>query len=232
MFSAAQMWIEADTAKKNGCLVGYFFLCYYSLFHSMQANLLICPEIPNEKVINLSHSNVKKQFEEYYCKGKKSIIDSEIIDLFEQLKQLRELYSYAMPLNNSEDAIVKTENTEYYIKLCFQLLNVHSCILYNIVKSISYTYGAEELSLENYFHSSCFKINPENGLLFIDEADQDFWHDFRWDGGMDLMPMALQLDHDFDEYGGYDDSRLREQGFDKFDIARHKAFSFIYKTIA
>jgi len=71
MFCASQMLQEAIITRENGCVIGYFFLCYYALFHSMQAVLFLNLNISNEEIIQLSHSKVEKYFNDFYCKGKK-----------------------------------------------------------------------------------------------------------------------------------------------------------------
>lgn len=59
MFTSAQMFIEAKKTKEVGCIIGHFFLCYYSLFHAMQSLLFLNVHLNNEKVLNLTHNEVK-----------------------------------------------------------------------------------------------------------------------------------------------------------------------------
>lgn len=53
------MLIEAKCSLENECIVGYYYLIYYALFQVMQANLIICIHYDDNKVIQLTHENVK-----------------------------------------------------------------------------------------------------------------------------------------------------------------------------
>lgn len=103
MYASSQMLIEAKKNKSSGCIIGYFFLCYYSLFHAIQSLLFLNPRIDNEKVLDLSHTEVKKYFEDFYCKGTGSIMPAKILEFFSVLKEYRELYSYVIPFNNPSE---------------------------------------------------------------------------------------------------------------------------------
>lgn len=227
MFASAQMFIEAKRTKEVGCIIGHFFLCYYSLFHAMQSLLFLNHHLDDEKVLNLTHSEVKKYFEDFYCKGNKSIIPKEILDLFTILKEYRELYSYTMPFNNPPNVMVQFEKLEYYITLCYQLLNLNSFIVYKIRYGISYNYDTDA---KKYFEKCCFKIDPVTNNLIQDDADKNFWHEVMT-SGIDLSPYSIQMDHDMDEYGGYDEDELDELGFRECDTIKMSAFRFIYNAI-
>lgn len=228
MFASAQMFIEAKRTKEVGCIIGHFFLCYYSLFHAMQSLLFLNHHLDNEKVLNLTHNEVKKYFEDFYCKGNNSIIPREILDLFVVLKEYRELYSYTMPFNNPTDVKVQFEKLEYYITLCYQLLNLNSFIIFQLRHGISYNY---DINVKKYFEKSCFKIDPVTNDLIKDDADENFWHEFIA-GGIDLVPYSIGIEHDMDEYGGYDVYELEELGFKECDAVKMSAFRFIYNAIS
>lgn len=122
MYASSQMFIEAMKNKDMNCIIGYFFLCYYSLFHAMQSLLFLNQHLDSEKILDLSHNEVRKYFGDFYCKGSSSIMPQKIIELFIILKEYRELYSYTMPFNNPQNVLTDIKQIEYYITLCFQLL--------------------------------------------------------------------------------------------------------------
>ena len=131
------MLIEAKCSLENECIVGYYYLIYYALFQVMQANLIICIHYDDNKVIQLTHENVKIYFDEEFCKNKKCPLDDEIISLIEGLRKFREYYSYAMPFNLSDKAIIDMDKVEYYISICIQLFNLHCFIIRNDVTANS-----------------------------------------------------------------------------------------------
>ena len=230
MMASAQMLAEAQETKKNGCVIGYFFLCYYALFHAMQANLFLNYNILDEEIVQLSHSKVESYFNDFYCKGKKSIMPQEIIELFQELKGFREVYSYSMPFNNPGNLNVDIEKLSYFIKLCFQHCSLISLVINQISRSVHLeeAYIAE---IEEYFSRCCYKEDYVTGKLIKDISDVIFWNEARVNGGIDIMPFSLIIEHNFDEYGGYDSSVLKQIGFENVGTIRHKAFNFYYNSI-
>jgi hypothetical protein len=228
MYNSAQMLIEAKKNKNMECIIGYFFLCYYALFHAMQSLLFLNSDLDNDRVLDLSHNDVKKFFKNYYCKGNKSIMPAEIIDLFMLLKEYRELYSYSMPFNNPSDVTFQIEKLEYYIRLCFQLVSLNSFIIYNVKKD--YITHNINTNIKKYFERCCYKKDPISKKLIKDDADKNFWREFNL-YGMDFFPYALGIEHDMDEYGGYDYYLLEQLGFKEYDSIRGKAFNFVYDAI-
>ena len=226
MYNSSQMLIEAKRNKEVGCIIGYFFLCYYALFHAMQSLLFLNPNLDSEKVLDLSHNEVKKYFEDFYCKGNNSIMPPEIIDIFVVLKEYRELYSYTMPFNNPQNVMIEMEHLEYYITLCFQLLSLKSFIIYKIEPGTI----AFDNNVKEYFENCCYKRDPISQKLIRDEADKYFWWQFE-EYGADFFPYALGIEADMDEYGGYDSHILEELGFKECGTIRINAFRFVYSVI-
>lgn len=226
MYNSSQMFIEAKKNKDVGCIIGHFFLCYYSVFHAMQSLLFLNPNLDSEKLLDLSHNEVKKYFEDFYCKGNSSIMPPEIIELFVILKEYRELYSYTMPINNPKDVMIEMEQLEYYITLCFQLLSLNSFIIYRIKPGTI----AFDNNVKEYFESCCYKSDPISGKLIRDDADKNFWYQFK-KYGVSFFPYALGIEADMDEYGGYDSDMLEELGFKECDTIKMNAFRFVYSVI-
>lgn len=226
MYNSSQMFIEAKKTKEIGCIIGHFFLCYYSLFHAMQSLLFLNVNLDSEKILDLSHNEVKKYFEDFYCKGKDSIMPPSIINLFVILKDYRELYSYTMPFNHPQEVIIEMDTLKYYITLCFQLLSLNSFILSKSQRGIL----AFDSNLREYFERCCYKKDSTSENLIKDDADMNFWYQFK-KYGTDFTPYAIDIEFDMDEYGGYDSHLLEKLGFDKCNNVKLEAFSLVYEII-
>lgn len=132
-----------------------------------------------------------------------------------------------MPFNNPQEVRIQFEKLEYHITVCFQLLNLNSCIIYTIKNGIYYNYDE---NTKKYFEKCCFKSDPISNLLIKDDADINIWNELK-KGGIDLSPYSIEIDHDMDEYGGYDGNELEKLGFKECDVVRMSAFRFIYNAI-
>lgn len=228
LYSSVKMLIEAKCSLENECIVGYYYLIYYALFQAIQANLIICIHYDDNKVIQLTHENVKIYFDEEFCKNKKCPLDDEIISLIEDLRKFREYYSYAMPFNLSDKAIIDMDKVEYYISICIQLFNLHCFIIRNdVTKSIEFDYINED-EIEQYFKQACNRLGYD---CFTDEADKNFWNEYKHIGGMDIMPPSLTFSHDFDEFGTYDSDVYEAMRIQRTQRLIARALSFFYDTI-
>lgn len=227
IYASAQMFVDAECVKKADCVVAHYFLLYYSLLHAMQANLMIDMSNNNELVVQLSHDQIKTQFESLFCKSNGLFNKSVIIQDFEKLRNLRELYSYAMPFNMSKDSICDTDRIEEHILACFQLFNLHSKIIRTYCPITANIDSSEnEYTLRFYLYSLCNRIKNDG---FEDEADADFWYELRKFGGQ-IEPLSITYEHDYDEYGGYD-SRIKEMiGFPTNYKRLNEALSFVYSS--
>lgn len=229
VFSSAQMFTEAIVAKKEGCLTAYFFLCYYALFHAMESVLFMNTDLDDGKILGLSHRKVKKYFQEYYCMGEHSILPEKLIALFERLKTFREYYSYTMPLNVSGAEQIDMNELEHCLKLCYQLAHVHEHILFDLCKGVDRIPG-REMEILIYFVNCCCKLNPDSQKPMMDDADQGALSELlRF--GADYSPMCITIDHDFDEYGGYDSWKLTDMKIENTDIIRRDTIAMVYRAI-
>lgn len=229
LYSSAQMFVEAKYAKKAECVVAYYYLSYYALFQAMQANLMICTALDDEKVLMLSHDNVRTYFNEQFCKNRKCPMNDEIITQLEALRKYREYYSYAMPFNLAEEAIIDDSAIEKMIKLCCQLLNLRLFIIHqDIGKSMGVDCSGLG-SLREYMMASCSRLGDSKD--FYDGADRAFWNELVRDKGTDILPISLSFDHDFDEYGTYDWNIYVKMNIPRNRTIVSEALSFIYSTI-
>lgn len=229
MYSAAQMFAEAQCVKSESCVVAYYYLSYYALFQAMQANLLISVAYDDNKVLLLSHDNVRTYFDEEFCKNRKCPMDDDIITQLENLRNYREYYSYAMPFNLTEEAIIDDATIEKLIKLCCELLNFRLFVFYlEIGKGIAL--DASHLdSLKEYMYESCNRL--DDSRVFYDDADANFWQELVLYKGADILPITLSFEHDFDEYGTYDWNVYEQMGIPRTGHITSKALSLIYDAI-
>lgn len=180
------MLAEAQQSKNNGCVIGYFFLCYYVLFHAMQANLFLDNRISDGEILQLFHSKVNSYFKDFYCKESKSIMPHETIDLFQKLRWFREVYSYDMLFNNPRSLSVDIEQLTYYIKLCFQLCNLKSLIINQIQNSVRIN-EQDIHAIYDYFAKCCYKKDSVTGEQIKDISDEIFLHEVTEHGCVDFM---------------------------------------------
>ena len=227
---SSQMLMESEQSMKNGCIIGYYFLSYYALFHAMQANLFLDINLENGEIIQLSHSKTEKYFTDFYCKGNKSILPHKIIDIFVQLKEFREIYSYAMPFNNPSKVDIDINELSYFLRLCFQLCNLKTLVINQVQSSVKFEVGDMQ-GIQDYFRECCYRRNPKTNEIIKDEADEVFFDEMISIAGVDNMPFSISIEHIFDEYGGYDSTILNKMGFKNVDRVRAKAYGFCYKAI-
>jgi hypothetical protein len=228
VYSSAQMFAEAQCVKSQSCIVAYYYLSYYALFQAMQANLLICTVYSDEKVLMLSHDNVKTYFDQEFCKNGKCPMNGDIIALLEDLRKFREYYSYAMPFNLANEAIIDDAVVEKKIKVCCQLLNFTLFVIYKeVVESLALDVSQLK-SLKEYMHKSCNRLNDLD--VFHDAADANFWNDLIRGQGADIIPISFSYDHDFDEYAGYDSDVYQKMNMVRGDI-QFQALRFLYSVI-
>ncbi len=224
IYSAAQMLMEAKTSRNNECIVAYYFLAYYALFQAMQANLIICKAFDDEKVLQLSHDNIKKLFDAQFCQNNKCPIDSEIITLIEELRKNREYFSYAMPFNLTEDALIDLDKVEKWIGVCVQLFNLHCFIIWQDVQKVVRLDRACVDEIKEYFMQSCNRLKEDS---FSDDADSDFWNEYKRDGCCEILPLSFAYDHDFDEFGTYDSEVYIKLGMPRTQRIISESLSFL-----
>ncbi|MBN8211767.1 MAG: hypothetical protein J0M09_02515 [Xanthomonadales bacterium] len=76
-----------------------FYTCYYSLFNALLSNLILTPYIDIEKIRKISHSQVFRDIDNYF--NRFGIYDRKLLELLNELRLTRELYSYHLPLGGS-----------------------------------------------------------------------------------------------------------------------------------
>jgi len=76
-----------------------FYSLYYSLFNAFSSNILMLPQLPLDKVQRISHGRIFNYIDNYLVRL--GIYPIEAIKLLNELRLMRELYSYHLPLGGS-----------------------------------------------------------------------------------------------------------------------------------
>ena len=129
IFASATLFCEAEKAYKYKCEASMFFSLYYSLFHAQLACLYYETNLSFDELLHISHTKLGKVFEESFSKGKKSIVDNNLPNYFESLRDLREYYSYALPMNTLSYDTDIFEKTKLLIIQCYQVTLLQSLLL-------------------------------------------------------------------------------------------------------
>jgi hypothetical protein len=72
---------------------------YYSLFNGLLSNLILTPYLGIDAIRQISHSQVFTHIDNYFVRF--GIYDNRLIQLLNELRLTRELYSYHLPLGGS-----------------------------------------------------------------------------------------------------------------------------------
>lgn len=230
IFASSILYKEAKIALENRCISSYYFSAYYSLFHAMLSSICLDTNITLEKISDINHSKVGNQFRNTYCHGKNSILSEDIYVFFNELKYLREYYSYTLPFNMTFYKNSHMENLEKFIIQCFQLTNLQSLMLEKCNKhglSCKITTKEEEYRLRSSLNKLVAKPDI-NGIYVIDSADKNI-RDEIIKYGVGFNFIAIQLEHIYDEFRTYDDSS--DFFFNDNAVTGSEIFSFIYKNI-
>jgi hypothetical protein len=127
-----------------------FYSMYYSLFSALSSNILILPSIDLLKAHRVSHSKVFDYIENYFVKH--NIYNKTIIELLNELRLMREVYSYHLPLGGAFH-----HNKEVFnVDTMFERLSDFLPVIYKISDMLSYfSYYAWEKKLgdvEDLYH--------------------------------------------------------------------------------
>lgn len=212
IFTSAAFYVEAKHVKNQNCFTSFYFLSYYSLFHGLLAVLCLDDNITKEYLLDIKHTKVINQFFNNFCNLKHPIIDTKIKEHFEQLKFMREYYSYTMPFNEffqKHGFENPTNFLEKDILQCFQLAKLHSLML---EKSWSKNGGIAKITDKNlgffytWFHRILSKEHPfQADRYLIDDADKNAFNEAREVGcGIDCI--SIELEHYLDEFRTYQSS--------------------------
>ncbi|MGE3623074.1 MAG: hypothetical protein AB7H77_04265 [Bdellovibrionales bacterium] len=99
---SAMFFTQAEELINNKMQNLSFYALYYALFNALAANIILHPHIHIDKTKKISHAQVFDDIDNYFVRF--SIFsDPRIVDLLNDLRLMRELYSYHLPLSGSLD---------------------------------------------------------------------------------------------------------------------------------
>ena len=133
VFTSVAFYQESLIAKESKSWSAFFFLSYYSLFHSLLSCVVLMPSESIEKLSQITHTKLIKIFKSTFCDQAPNIIRGDVDELFFLLKYMREYYSYNMPPNDflyeQKENIKPDRAIPYFIRSCSQLASLHSEII-------------------------------------------------------------------------------------------------------
>jgi hypothetical protein len=236
-FSSAYFAIEADRARQDQVLASAYYLAYYSVLHAMWAVLYLHPEQSLENITDITHSKIAKVFHSWFSQPADSIIGYDSRKLAENLRFMREYYSYRMPLNypfgNAKDDFNPGKYVHRgFVKQCIQLANLQSHLLrkaadrhHSVPIGVSYPFRREQ-----QFASDFFRINgkehPDGAVKILDPADRTALSEYKR-LGCELLPHSIAYEHAFDEYMTYAEG---EEGQPKGEVIQATR-SFVYAAL-
>lgn len=132
-FTAASFYQESLIAKEANSWAAFFFLSYYSLFHSLMSCVVLLPTESIENLSKITHTKLIKLFKAQFSDQKPYMIREDVGDVFYIFKYLREYYSYNMPPNDFlyelESSFQPDKKLPFFIRSCIQLASLHSEII-------------------------------------------------------------------------------------------------------
>jgi len=153
---------------------------YYSLFNAFSSNIILLPSMEISKTQKVSHSKVFTYINEYFVKH--HIYQKDIINLLNELRLMREAYSYNLPLGgrfmqNDKDFDVDLlfSKLSEVLPIVFQVSNMLSYLSYYAwekkVGKITDDYGNFQSEVDDLFFSFITLHNHMGKHCLIDEDD-------------------------------------------------------------
>lgn len=206
-FSATFFALSADEVGRSKIKAGEFYLAYYAMLHAMWAVLYLHPDQSLQNVTSITHSKMANLYHSEFADGRGRIIVEHVKSLAEDLRFLREYYSYRMPLNSPFETIpelsVSYSRLGGFIKQSIQLANLHSQVIRKVGERIGKTSVALRPTDRDAFRQAFFAINGKRhelrNLDLLDDADREA----RTEAityGVDILPLSLGYEHMFDNF--------------------------------
>ncbi len=207
IFSSATFFIEARKDLQMRCFSSYYFCLYYALFHAVYAAVFLDADSDFEKLLHVTHKNIIHIFISAYANSKTDILTKEIGAVFEDLRYRREYYSYVTPFNNLFRYEEDLKTLQNILLECYQLTGFHSLMISKsfrkkIRRVVKFKDADEIYEFDRMFHQLFSKKAPD-GKSILDASCEFMRYEMLRDG---FCPeyIALDLDHQFDEFHTYD----------------------------
>lgn len=207
IFSSATFFQEAKKNLENRCFSSYYFCLYYSLFHAIYACIFLDTECKISQLLEVTHKNIINLFISAYGNTTKDIMSREVKELFENLKYRREYYSYVTPFNNLFNYTNDFTTLEPILLDCYQLAAMHSLFVDNSydkqIHSVQKLDSAEDAHTFNTLFNNFFSKRNSNETTKLDPSSE-FMRAEMIEFGFKPEYIALDLDHQYDEFHTYD----------------------------
>ncbi|WP_247777032.1 hypothetical protein [Bradyrhizobium sp. CW1] len=209
-FTAAHYATSAQHARTAGLQESYYFLSYYAAFHGMWSVLFLHPAEHAEKIAEVTHSKCLNVFSSEFASGKKPIIAYDVRKIVEDLKFMREYYSYNMPMNypfaEAGDLARAANSTSGVVKQFIQLSNLHS----HMIQIASGRLGKSSTDVAHDFRAEferIFKVmncpqHPSRPPMKLEPSDENALSELVR-SGCEIWPHSVMYEHFTDEYMTY-----------------------------
>ena len=99
-----------------------FYSLYYSLYNAFSSNLLLLPHLSLKQIRKISHSEIFNHTENYFVRF--GIYTNDAINLLNELRLMREAYSYYLPLGGSFAGTIEKFTVNDFLKKLESLLPI------------------------------------------------------------------------------------------------------------
>jgi len=232
-FSATYFALCSRKARSENVLASEHYLAYYAMMHAMWAVLYLHPDETIVSLSDITHSKIANVFHSSFSASKNSILKYDTKQIAEDLRFLREYYSYRMPLNPPfGDGEFSSAQAPLggFIKQSIQLANLHSHIIDKAAEKFGKSSSRVPADRHSDFRKDFFiisgKEHKSRSLSVLDPADTHALADFL-NKGCDIMPLSLGYEHMFDNYMtyGYD----RRPGDEILQETRSRVYAAFYR---
>lgn len=223
IITSAILFEEAKAAHDSGCVSATYFLTYYSLFHAMWSVLFLNSDVDNN-IHKVTHDKLKNLFCDYYTRD--NFFDINMKDYILNLRDMREIFSYNVPFNMVGDPI-DFQMLELILLKCFQLANLHNCMLVDCTGSIDITEN-NICQIKMYFEMFNERRNDRKKVEDPAEHNQ-LMEMLKY--GFRITDYEIEFGHDWDEMGYMDclGDKFDEEAVEKI---QEDALKLVYKAIA
>ena len=206
-FSATYFALASTEAREHKNLASAYFLAYYSAMHVMWAVLYLHPGQSTRNITDITHSKISNVFHSAYAHGNGSILSVNAKEFAEDLRFLREYYSYRMPLNSSIGASPTLLNVHAslggFVKQSIQLAHLHSHLVHKASEREKKRSASIPPERIREFSDEFFLINGKEHvgrkLKLLDSADRASLSE-TVTKGCDIIPHIIGYEHMFDNY--------------------------------